>query len=135
MAQRVERGVPVVPIRNLSRLPNNLSAQTEATTRCPFPLIDDETAFAFYIPEEYVGLHKDALAFASQRRDPIPNDLVLFELKDGERRFRCVYEVKSDGYVTIRPLKFPLKSAKIEKETIKFHEIDQMSVVMLVVKT
>lgn len=134
MAQRVERGVAVVPLRYLTRLPETLSASTTSTTRCPHQLLDDDTAFAFYVSNEYLGFHKDTLVFASKRRDPIVNDVVLFELKNGECRTNCIVEIKSDGYLTIKPIKLSEKM-KIEKESIRFDDIEAMSVIVMTSKT
>lgn len=127
--QRAKKEKGRVRVRSLTRLPKGLSADGEVWIVPPEQLIGDETIEAFYPPDDFAfGLHTRAVMFTSKRRDPVRNDLVLFEMQDDHHILGSIVSIEADGYQIFKPIKYT--SEEIERLTIAFTSLKTMSVVI-----
>lgn len=93
----------------------------------PF-LEGDDTAFAFYMPEDSIiaGM-RGVLLYATKRRDPVEEDCVMFVMKNGSLHVRIIMEIHPDHFSTLRLTS--RDSMRSAKEKIKFDQINEMAVI------
>jgi transcriptional regulator with XRE-family HTH domain len=135
---RRQRGVNIldqtsnIPLQVISTLPSKLHSATKPNgdlTVLNIPqLVGDDTAFAFHMPDNSLEpyVKASALMYASKRRDPQVNDIVLLVDKEGRSRVRLLKEIDERGITLFTP-------AKDREETVEFDNIDTVAYVVATV--
>jgi transcriptional regulator with XRE-family HTH domain len=132
--ERSRARVTTVELKHVSSLPASLQAASSARrdTYVPAPpqLEDDETAFAFYMPDESFEpwLKSGSLMFATKRRDPVRNDVIVLTDKSDRTRVRLLCGIDADG---LRMLK---KFGSDEEERVAFDEIKDIAILVALIK-
>lgn len=120
-------------VRSVSALPKALHSTTTQMVSVPAlpQLEDDQTAFAFYLPESTLEPWWKAgdLIYATRRRDPASGDVVLITKTDGRSMVRAVVEVSEEGIVVSKT--HPVKA----ETTVPFEEIADWGIVQAVVRS
>lgn len=123
-----------VQLRHVSSLPASLQAASsggrEGYVAAPPQLDDDETAFAFYMPDDSFEpwLKSGSLMFATKRRDPVRNDVVVVTDKNDRTKVRLLCGLDEDG---LRLLK---KMGSEEEERIAFDDIKDLAILIGLIK-
>jgi transcriptional regulator with XRE-family HTH domain len=115
-----------IPMRHVSGLPRNLAPKiADGHEPCPPQMGDDETAFAFLMPDDSLSpvIWSGNKVFATKRRDPAQGDIVLLVDKQGRARVRFVESVDEDGFHLERT------SPDKKDEVIAFEDVDDFGVV------
>jgi transcriptional regulator with XRE-family HTH domain len=124
-----------VEFRHVSALPAALqasaSARRDGFVPAPPQVNGDDTAFAFHMPDNSLDpwIKAGSLMFATKRRDPIAQDLVMVTTKDGKTRVRFMSSIDEKG---VKITKNPLAR---DDETVKFDDIQDIATVMIVMRT
>ena len=124
-----------VELRHVSSLPASLQAGTssrrDSYVPAPPQLEDDETAFAFYMPDESFEpwLKSGSLMFATKRRDPVRNDVVVVTDKNERTRVRLLCGIDEGG------LRMLTKFGSDEEERIPFDDIKEISILVGLIKS
>lgn len=117
-------------VRYVSSLPKSMhpSIKNEVSVPCPYSLEGDETAFAFYMPGTDLEpwWRAGTLMYATQRRDPYANDMILVTDKNGKSKVRLLLELNEQGLVTTK--EHPTKKT----ELIKFDDIEDVAIIAVV---
>lgn len=90
-----------IPLRHVSNLPRTLAPHVpDGQEPCPPQLANDETAFAFLMPDDSLlpAARSGMRMYATKRRDPAQGDIVLLMDKEGRSRVRFVEAVDEDGF-------------------------------------
>ncbi|MGC0389392.1 helix-turn-helix domain-containing protein [Bradyrhizobium sp. USDA 241] len=123
-----------VEFKHVSALPASLQAaagsKKDGYVSAPPQLEDDETAFAFHMPDDTFGdwLKAGSLMFGTKRRDPIAGDMVLVTGKDGKSRVRLLTSIDEKG------LKLTKEMPAKNEETFKFDDIQDIAIVAVIVR-
>lgn len=135
---RRERGgrtrATTVELKHVSSLPASLqaasSARREAYVPAPPQLEDDETAFAFHMPDDSFEpwLKSGSLIFATKRRDPVRDDVVIVTDKTDRTKVRLLLGIDENG---LRLLK---KMGSDEEERIGFDDIKDLAIMIGLIK-
>ncbi|WP_316207498.1 hypothetical protein [Bradyrhizobium sp. SZCCHNR3118] len=117
-----------VELRHVSSLPASLQApSTSRQSYVPAPpqLEDDETAFAFYMPDESFEplLKSGTLIFATKRRDPVRNDLVMVTDKGDRTKVRLLCGIDEGGFRLLK------KIGSEEEERVSFDDVKDIAIV------
>lgn len=124
---------PFVRVRRISSLPQELQppVDQEVIVNLPPQLEGDETVFAFHLPDDTLAPWAPAgtLAFATQKRDPKKDDVVVLTRGDGRSSVRVVVDVDARGVVVSKSL--PAK----EDEIVPFKNISDIAVVTMWYRT
>ncbi|WFU52210.1 hypothetical protein QA639_21115 [Bradyrhizobium pachyrhizi] len=125
-----------VELRHVSSLPASLQAATSGRregTYVPAPpqLEDDETAFAFYMPDDSFEpwLKSGSLMFATKRRDPVRNDVIVVTDANGRTKVRLLLGIDESG---LRMLK---QFGSEEEERVGFDDIKDIAILVGLIKT
>jgi transcriptional regulator with XRE-family HTH domain len=125
-----ERKPATVELRHFSSLPAALhsTGRKNDTVVCPPQLENDETAFAFLMPDDSFGLwlKSGSLLYATKQRDPISGDLVLMTHKDGRSRVRLLTKIDENGLYLAKTM--PIT----DEEALAFDDIAEIAVVAMV---
>jgi transcriptional regulator with XRE-family HTH domain len=119
-----------VELKHVSSLPASLqaasSARREAFVPAPPQLADDESAFAFYMPDDTFEpwLKSGTLMFATKRRDPVRNDMVVVTDKNDRTRVRLLCGIDEGG---LRLLK---QMGSQEEERIEFDDVKDLAILV-----
>jgi transcriptional regulator with XRE-family HTH domain len=101
-----------VGIRHVSSLPAALqaasrhaSARQPVTVPIPPQLEGDETALAFYAPDNTMDpyIKVGTLIYGTKRRDPVAGDLILVTDRSGRSRVRLLIDINEKGLQMTRP--------------------------------
>jgi transcriptional regulator with XRE-family HTH domain len=123
-----------VQLRHMSSLPASLQSATggnrEAYVPAPPQLDDDETAFAFHMPDNTFDpwFKSGTLMFATKRRDPVAGDTLVITDKGGRARVRLLMDITEKG------LKLSKTHPVAEDEVVSFDEIQDIAIVTIFVK-
>jgi transcriptional regulator with XRE-family HTH domain len=126
--------VSTVELRHVSSLPASLQAaahsKREAYVGAPPQLEGDETAFAFYMPDDSYDpwFKSGSLFFATKRRDPVAGDTVMIIDKNDRTRVRSLLGIDESGLRLSKT--HPVK----DDETMGFDEIKEIAVVVCFMK-
>ncbi|MCW2077903.1 UNVERIFIED_ORG: transcriptional regulator with XRE-family HTH domain [Bradyrhizobium japonicum] len=126
-----------VELRHVSSLPASLQAATTSTRRegtyvpAPAQLENDETAFAFYMPDDSFEpwVKSGSLMFATKRRDPVRNDVLVVTDKNERTKLRLLLGIDEDG---LRMLK---QFGSEEEERLGFDDIKDIAILVGLIKT
>lgn len=120
-----------VELRHVSSLPAALQAASgprrDGYVPAPPQLEGDETAFAFHMPDNSLGMwvKTGALMYATKQRDPVPGDLVMVTDKNQKTRVRLLLDITESG------LKLSKSMPEKEDETVAFDEVSEIAIVAL----
>lgn len=124
-----------VVLKYVSSLPAALQAATSANRETTYvaapPQLDgDDTAFAFYMPEDTFDpwIKQGMLLFATKRRDPMAGDTIVITDKNGKTRVRLLMGIDEAGFKLSKSM--PVK----EDERIPFDDIKDIGIVQVLVK-
>jgi transcriptional regulator with XRE-family HTH domain len=126
--------VSTVELRHASSLPASLQAaahdKREAYVGAPPQLEGDETAFAFYMPDDSYDpwFKSGSLLFATKRRDPVAGDTVMITDKNGRTRVRSLLGIDESGLRLSKS--HPVK----EDEVLPFDDIKEIAIVVCFMK-
>ena len=133
--RRERRGrATTVELRHVSSLPASLQAASstrrEAYVAAPPQLEDDETAFAFYMPDDSFEpwLKSGSLMFATKRRDPVRNDVIVVTDKSDRTKVRLLCGIDENGLRTLK------KMGSDEEERIDFEDIKDLAILIGLIK-
>lgn len=126
-----------VELRHVSSLPASLQAATTSARRegayvpAPAQLADDETAFAFYMPDDSFEpwVKSGTLMYATKRRDPVRNDVLVVTDKNERTKLRLLLGIDEDG---LRMLK---QFGSEEEERLGFDDIKDIAILVGLIKT
>lgn len=118
-----------IAVRPVSTLPSALAPIIRKHERVEVPpeLSDDETAFAFKMPDDSLApvVKAGAMMYATKSRDPASGDIVLLVGQGGQAHVWLIESVSSDGYTVTR-------SGAAESKTVAFDEISDFGVVEII---
>jgi transcriptional regulator with XRE-family HTH domain len=123
-----------VELRHVSSLPAALqaaaSSKRDGYVGAPPQLESDETAFAFYMPDDSYDpwLKSGSLMFASKRRDPVAGDTVMLTDKGDRTKIRLLLGIDENGLRLSKTI--PAK----EDEVMAFDDIKEIAVVVCFMK-
>jgi hypothetical protein len=118
----------------VSSLPASLQAaahsKRDGYVGAPPQLEGDETAFAFYMPDDsYEPWFKSgSLLFGSKRRDPVAGDTVMITDKHDRTRVRSLLGIDESGLRLSKS--HPVK----EDEVLAFDEIKEIAIIVCFMK-
>lgn len=135
MGGRAVSRAPMVEFRHVSALPAALQAAASGVRRetlvpAPPQIAEDETAFAFQVPDDSMSpwLRAGFLAFATKKRDPNPGDLVMVTGKDGKTKVRVMSGIDEGGLRLCKPM-------STDEETLAFDDIQDIAIVAITVRS
>jgi transcriptional regulator with XRE-family HTH domain len=123
-----------VELRHVSSLPASLqagtSAKREAYVPAPPQLDGDETAFAFHMPDESFDpwLQSGTLMFATKRRDPVRNDMIVITDRNERTKVRLLLGIDENG------LRLLTKIGSEEEERVSFDDIKEIAILIGLIK-
>jgi transcriptional regulator with XRE-family HTH domain len=123
-----------VELRHVSSLPAALQASAgskrDAYVAAPPQLEGDETAFAFYMPDDTLDplLKSGSLIFVTKRRDPVGGDLVMITDKNDRTRVRLMTGIDESG---VRLTKI----TSTEEETVGFDDLKEIAIIVATIRT
>jgi transcriptional regulator with XRE-family HTH domain len=126
--------VSTVELRHVSSLPASLQAaansKRDAYAPAPPQLEGDESAFAFYMPDDTFDpwIKSGMLIYATKRRDPVAGDTVMITDKNGKTRVRLLLGMDEDGMKLSKSM--PAK----EDERLAFDDISEIAIVVVFMK-
>jgi transcriptional regulator with XRE-family HTH domain len=126
--------VSTVELRHVSSLPAALQAAagSKRDTYAPAPpqLEGDETAFAFYMPDDSFDpwIKSGMMLYATKRRDPVTGDTVMITDKNGKTRVRLMLGMDESG------MKLSKTMPSKEDERMAFDDIAEIAIVTIFVK-
>jgi transcriptional regulator with XRE-family HTH domain len=142
MKARATRDLPkrkaTVEVRPVSSLPSALqaasrhrSAHQEVTVPIPPQLDGDDTAFAFYAPDNTMDpyIKVGTLMYASKRRDPLAGDFILVSDRNGRSRVRLLIDINEKGLHMTKS-----SPASGSDEVMPFDDIEDLAIVAVIVK-
>jgi transcriptional regulator with XRE-family HTH domain len=120
-----------IRVKSVSSLPASLmpiAREQEIVVDCPVPLLGDDTAFAFYMPDNALEpwIRAGTKMYATRRRDPAAGDWVLVTDEKGRSRVRLLLDIDEEGLSLTRT--HPVK----EDEKIKFDDLKEWAIVVIV---
>ena len=95
--------VPTVELRHVSSLPAALQAaanpKRDGYAPAPPQLEGDETAFAFYMPDDTFDpwMKSGTMCYATKRRDPVKGDTIMITDKNGKTKVRSLFGMDEGG--------------------------------------
>jgi transcriptional regulator with XRE-family HTH domain len=119
-----------VELRHVSSLPASLQAaahdKRDAYVGAPPQVEGDETAFAFYMPDDTYDpwFKSGSLVFATKRRDPVAGDIVMITDKNDRTKVRSLMGIDESGLRLSKT--HPVK----EDEVLAFDEIKEIAIVV-----
>jgi transcriptional regulator with XRE-family HTH domain len=119
-----------VELKHVSSLPASLQAATsarrESFVAAPPQLAEDETAFAFYMPDDTFEpwLKSGTLMFATKRRDPVRNDVVVVTDKNDRTRVRLLCGIDEGGLRLLKQI------GSQEEERIAFDDVKDLAILV-----
>jgi transcriptional regulator with XRE-family HTH domain len=127
--------VSTVELHHVSSLPAALQAaanpKREAYVPAPPQLEGDETAFAFYMPDDTFEpwMKSGTMCYATKRRDPVSGDTVMITDKNGKTKIRSLMGIDESGLRLSKS--HPVK----EDEVMPFDDIAEIAIVVVFVKS
>ena len=123
-----------VEVRRVSSLPSGLraaSGRAEVSVATPPQLEGDQTAFAFYAPDNTMDpyIKVGTLMYASKRRDPFAGDFILVSDRTGRSRVRLLIDINEKGLHMTKPSQQPGSD-----EVMPFDDIEDLAIVAVIVK-
>jgi hypothetical protein len=120
-----------LPLLYVSAIPaTNRAASPVAVAPVARPalLAGDDTAFAFYNPDEALSpwLKPRSLMFATKARDPVAGDLVMVTDRQGRTRVRLLLSINEDG------LQLSKSMPAVVDEIFRFEDIEDIATVVSV---
>jgi transcriptional regulator with XRE-family HTH domain len=123
-----------VELRHVSSLPAALQAASnpkrDAYAPAPPQLEGDETAFAFYMPDDTFDpwMKSGTMCYATKRRDPLTGDTVMVTDKNGKTKVRSLVGMDEAGMRLSKS--HPVK----EDEVVPFDDLTEIAIVVAFVK-
>ncbi|TXM69636.1 helix-turn-helix transcriptional regulator [Methylobacterium sp. WL120] len=115
-----------IRVKYVSALPSSLvqSPREDMYEACPPQMMNDETAFAFRMPDDALAplIRGGMMMFATKRRDPSAGEIVLIVDNAGRAKVRLVTDVNESG-IGVRKL------CDEDVETIPFDDVKEFGVV------
>lgn len=119
-----------IKVRTVSSLPASLmpiAREQEVVIDRPHSLEGDETAFAFYMPDNLEPCFKAGTKmFATRRRDPAEGDIVLVTTKSGQSRVRYLVDMDETGLTLTKG-----QSSKAD-EKLAFDDLSEIAIVAVI---
>ncbi|MEH2517381.1 transcriptional regulator with XRE-family HTH domain [Bradyrhizobium sp. AZCC 1610] len=127
--------VSTVELRHVSSLPAALQAaanpKRDSYAPAPPQLEGDETAFAFYMPDDTFEpwMKSGTMCYATKRRDPVTGDTIMVTDKNGKTKIRSLMGIDEAG------LKLSKSHPVKEDEVMQFDDIAEIAIVVVFVKS